>query len=333
MSDSARELLLGHLLDALEDSQQEQVELRLKSDPKFRREADRLGDQLKALQVLRHEYEPPPGLAERTCRFVAAEAESAALPDSRPRPMSPEGSPPSWRNRIGWLDVAMAAGIFIVAFTLTIPAIQHSRSSAQIADCKDNLRKIGQDLADYSDTHDGFFPRVPAKGKQAAAGIYAMILREAGLLADARRIICPGSSLAGRSTLKIPSRRELQTASGEKLRQLLAEMGGSYGYTFGHMRDGIYYATKNQRRPRFALMADAPNSERQNHQSLNHNGRGHNVLYEDFHVDFEGSAMPNSLADHIYLNDNGVRAAGLHENDSVIGPSMAPPIIYVDNGN
>lgn len=332
MSDSSSELLLGHLLDALEDSEQEQVEFRLKSDPEFRREADGLGEQLRALQVLRHEYEPPAALAKRTCRFVAAEAGLAAQSDSRPRPMSPEGSPPSWRSRIGWLDVAMAAGIFIAAFTLTIPAIQHSRSSAYVAECKNNLREIGRDLADYSETHGGYFPQVPTKGKQAAAGIYAPILREANLLRDAKRIVCPGSSLAGRSPLKIPSLRELQTASKEKLRQLRAVMGGSYGYNLGYMRDGIYYATKNQRRPHFALMADAPSTERENRQSLNHNGRGQNVLYEDGHVEFEVSPMPDSLADDIFLNDEGIMAAGVHENDSVIGPSMAPPIIYVDNG-
>ncbi|KKL09056.1 hypothetical protein LCGC14_2569690, partial [marine sediment metagenome] len=98
-------------------------------------------------------------------------------------------------------------------FTLTIPAIQHSRSSAYVAECKNNLREIGRDLADYSETHGGYFPQVPTKGKQAAAGIYAPILREANLLRDAKRIVCPGSSLAGRSPLKIPSLRELQTAS------------------------------------------------------------------------------------------------------------------------
>lgn len=330
MSDSAKEQLLGYLAGALDDAQQKEVELRLKSDPRFRREANLLREQIRPLEMLREDCTPPPGLAERTCRLVASEAEVANRPDSRPRPMSEEATPPSWVGRISWLDIAVAATVFIAAFVLTPPAIQYSRSRARETACKDNLREIGQSLIHYADSHDGYFPQVPTRGPKAAAGIYAVMLNEADLLTDEERVICPGSSLARQQSHRIPTTDELQAASPEDLRQLQAVMGGSYGYTLGYMIDGVYYAVKSQGRPHFALMADAPNTDGTNRQTLNHRGVGQNVLFGDGHVDFATSSLVSPLTGDFYSNDEGAVAAGMHIDDSVIGPSAAPPIIYVD---
>ncbi len=329
MSDSAKEQLLGYLAGALEGAQREEVESRLRSDPRFRREADLLRKRIRPLETLREDCTPPPGLAERTCRLVASEAEAANRPDSRPTPMSEEAAPASWVGRISWLDVAVAATLFIAAFVLTPPAIQYSRSRARETACKDNLREIGRSLISYADTHDGYFPQVPTKGPGAAAGIYAVMLKEANLLTDDKRVICPGSSPARQRSYKIPTTAELQAASPEELRQLQAVMGGSFGYSLGYMLDGVYYAVKNRRRPHFALMADTPVTDGTSRQTLNHDGRGQNVLFEDGHVDFATSTIANPLTGDIFSNDEGAMAAGMHIEDSVIGPSSAPPIIYV----
>ena len=105
-------------------------------------------------------------------------------------------------------------------------------------------------------------------------------------------------------------------------------MGGSYGYGFGYMDRGVYRGTKNLRRFHFAIMADVPGGL-PDWQSFNHGGQGQNVLLEDGHVQFVPTTHLEANADHFFINDRGLVAPGLHLNDSVIGPSDAPPIVPV----
>ena len=77
MSDSAAEQVLGYLLGALEDAEMEQVQSRLESDRAYRREFLALRGALARIEVaaegFTEEYEPSPGLAERTCALVFAQ--------------------------------------------------------------------------------------------------------------------------------------------------------------------------------------------------------------------------------------------------------------------
>ena len=109
-------------------------------------------------------------------------------------------------------------------------------------------------------------------------------------------------------------------------------MGGSYGYCLGHFRNGAYEGTRNRQRSGFAIVADAPSPDQPGHQSRNHGGRGQNVLFEDGHVVFLTCSKPNDSADDIFVNDAGLVAAGLHENDAVIGPSDASPLVELKAG-
>ena len=349
MTESTHEQLLGYLLGALDEPEQNAIQSRMSSEPQLRHEAALLRQRLTPLESLRCEFAAPAGLAERTCRLVASRAEASrpaalrtVLPAaiaaaSLPHPrtdgpaMTPVVAPPTWISRIRWLDVAMAAGIFIAAFSLTIPAIQHSRSNARVTACQDNLRQLGQSLTRYSEKHDGYFPRIPTEGNMAVAGAYAPTLLQDRLLNDVRLVVCPGSSLADQPQYRVPSPAELQKASPDTLRRLRESMGGSYGYNLGYMRDGTYHATRNQYRPHFALMADAPSVSRSDRQSVNHDSRGQNVLYEDGHVSFESSSVPTPTADNIFANDDGAMSAGVHINDSVVGPSAVPPVVFVGN--
>ena len=78
MSDPIREELLGYLLSALEEPEEKLLAARLKVDGRLRRELARVRDRLEPLEPGRCRFVPPPGLAERTCRAVAAHAESTA---------------------------------------------------------------------------------------------------------------------------------------------------------------------------------------------------------------------------------------------------------------
>jgi hypothetical protein len=255
---------------------------------------------------------------------AAAEANPPTQP-SRPV-ISPLTVSAGWMGRVRWLDLVMAVGIWLAASLLVLPAIHGNRFASQLAACQDNLRKVGFALQNYSQRHQDFFPLVPAQGRLAVAGIYAPTLLRGGFLTESQTVICPSSTLGSGARFRIPSLDELEKAARDDLPRLRCAMGGSYGYCLGHLRNGAYEGTRNRQRPRFALVSDAPSREQAGHQSPNHGGRGQNVLFEDGHVDFLTSSKPCDLADDIFVNDAGLVAAGLQEDDAVIGPSDASPL-------
>ena len=71
-NDPLHQQLLGHLLGALDDDEQEWVEARLERDEEYRRQWLEWRRRVAPLLALRPDSEPPSGLAEQTCRFVAA---------------------------------------------------------------------------------------------------------------------------------------------------------------------------------------------------------------------------------------------------------------------
>jgi hypothetical protein len=329
MSDSVREQLLGHLLGALESDEQAEMEARLGSDPECRKELALLRRQLAPLAVLEKDFPPPPGLAERTCRLVA---EHRAAPTPAKGRLRPEVAPPSWISRMSWLDITMATVVAAAACLLIFPAIQSSRFNAQRALCADNLRELGTSLNQYSQLHQGYFPAVPSQGKLAAAGIYAPVLAQNGLLREVNRIVCPNSSLAAKmDNFRVPTYGELELTPPDKMVDYRSTMGGSYGYNLGYVRNGVCQPTKNLYRDNFAIMSDAPNLNTSNLQSTNHGGRGQNVLFEGGGVQFLTNTKPVGSSDDIFTNDSGQVAAGLNPNDSVLGSSSTAPITLVNS--
>ncbi len=336
MTEPAREQMLGYLLGALDDNEQSEIENILDNDAAVRRELAILHRSLAPLDAARREFSPPAGLASRTSAFVAEsalatkEAEdpaatsflaapllapavaaaASAEPAKHAAKMQPVDSPRGSAGRVRWQDSIVAAGIMVAACGLLFPAILDSREQARIMECQNNLHEIGTALVSYSDNHNGYFPKVPAQGNPAAAGIYARRLLENGYLSNVRQVVCPGSDLADAD--------EPATMKGR--------MGGSYGNTLGHIKDGRYHDTQNLHRENFALMADSPSYAVLSLQSRNHGGNGQNVLYEDGHVKFLSTTKPLGLSDDVFTNDDGLVAAGMHADDSVIVSGPSTPI-------
>lgn len=304
-----REQLLGYLLGALEPQEQAQVAKRLLDDAELRRELEILR---RGLEPLDDEHpEPPRGLAAKTCSYVA---------DRRGPSAGQFGACSQWRIQ----DLCVAASLFIAATMLLMPAVYQSRCQANLAACQHNLASLGRALYEFSQIHDGQFPEVPVNGPLAAAGIYAPLLREAGLISDGD-VVCPASSLRKSGQFRIPSRQELQETQGMALRQMQGMMGGSYGYCIGYVSKGRYRPRKNLGRENFALVADAPSQW--SHDSSSHHGPGHNVLFEDGHVRYVTTCWLIEGADHFFENAMGYVAAGVDADDAVIVPSGTPPMI------
>lgn len=335
-----REHLLGYLLGALEPSEAEVVERRLETDPELRRVLGLLEQRLGALKCLDDCDAPPAGLADRTCSRICEQTSDPSRPrdahlslgdnrraDAPHKVMLPAAvDPPAGA---GWslADLLVAACIVLAAGVLFFPAIASSRHNSQLTQCRNNLRMVGVALASYSDLSAGRFPSLPTEGKLSAAGLYGPILRKHELLPDTSKVVCPASALAQQmDKWHLATIEELEQASGALLAQLKSQMGGSYAYSLGYMEDGRYRAPRNMGRQFFALLGDAPCSTSATRQSANHGGYGQNVLFEDQSVRYMVSCTLAHLADDIFQNHDGLVAAGVDLNDSVLAESSTGPL-------
>jgi len=226
-----------------------------------------------------------------------------------------------------WLDLTVAVGIVVAMSLLALPAIQNSRFNSRLAACSDRLRQLGLAMTQYSETNDDYFPPVYDRGPLAGAGSYASVLLTGGFVDGSQWFVCPASPLAEDRAFRVPLVDELLAASGEQRACWRPALGGSFGYNLGFLEDGRYHSTRNLRRPYFALMADAPSSFLPAHQSINHCGRGQNVLFEDGRVVFYTTPRPHVRADDVFVNELGMIDAGKHRNDSVIASGACVPTL------
>jgi len=313
-----RDQLLGYLLGALDAPEHGQVEEALQSDPQLRSEADLLRRSLEPLEVDREHHQPPLGLALNTCRFVA-EKIAPAPPVSEERSA---GSPRRW----ALIDLAVAAGVLIAAGALFFPAVHYSQAMAHRTACEHNLyQNYGglQRISDESPEHS--FPAIPVDKPYGVAGVYAAILKQHGLLDDDRQLLCPGgASQQKRDAFRVPTLNELASIPVAQLGPVLQELGGSYGYGLGYLENGRYVPMRNDHRPAFAIMADAPDPQCPERRSNNHGRCGQNVLFADGHVEFVSDCTTGQ--DDIFFNRNRQIGPGVDRNDAVIGASDTRPL-------
>lgn len=334
-----REELLGYLLNALEPFERAHAEEELATNPQSQRELAILSRGLEPLAAGRGDYEPPRGLAERTCEFVLSR-DQVELPQHARSPrrshssasysggplMHPAIEPAAPRSHWSVADFVVAVGILVAATMVFLPAVNHSRYMARLTSCSENLRELGLALSQYSSLHQETFPELPTSGPLATPGAYAARLHEVGLLSNPRKVLCPASDLAEHAgEFHIPSIAEVKAADGEQLAKLQNTMGGSYGYNLGYLSDRGYEPTRNLHRSNFALMADAPRTGKNGRPAGPHGALGRNVLFEDGNVRFMTTSTARGHEDNIYLNDRGRIAPGLHRDDAVIAPSWVKP--------
>jgi hypothetical protein len=309
------EQLVGYLLGALDPAEQAEIERHLSQRQDLQRDFEKLRCCLDPLHADRGHFDPPAALAARTCSRVQQERAV------RTAQVLPAGGGRRW----GVLDLAVAAGIIITATLLFFPAVNRSRGLARSAICQDHLRQISSGLHQYSQLYNGYLPHVPTEGSLALGGIYAPLLHSAGFVPDERTFLCPSCGLSDDPNFHMPTPKELATLNGPQLEQARKYAGGSYGYTLGHFEDGHYAGTHDRLRSNFALMSDSPCPENPDRQTRNHDGRGQNVLFEDGHVAYLNAPLAEGSHDHLFLNEEGDVAPGIHPNDSVIVPGSFIP--------
>ena len=335
-----REDLIGHLLGALEPSDSKQVETAL-ADPQsvsLRHDLEQLQLALKPLAYDRDLLRPPVGLADRTMRFIAeheaasqaaasqAKASQAKASQARPmpRPMTDSDAPARGRGGRAWVDRVIVAATSLAALVLLAPLLLDSIAQSRARRAERNLLMTSGALQGYADAHR-VFPTPPGSGPLSRAGLYApTLVSERRLVADDGTLLCPDTVLSRSGTFRVPSLDELNAAVGTpQFEELVRTMGGDYGYTLGH-RDasGTLQPNLDRRREYHPIMADAPDEGGE--KSDNHPDGIHHVLFEDGHVK---RLAPGDLHrdDHLFKNHDGKVAAGVDDEDAVIGGSHHQP--------
>ena len=323
-----RQHLLGYLLKALEPHEERAVEEHLEQQSDARRDLEVLGRSLETLEPARGFYDPPAGLARRTCVEVFAVAATGVRPtDLMPTAVDSSRTSAGGPASATWslVDYTTAATVFFAAALVFVPVLGRSRVQSQLAGCQNNLRALGQALWVYSTHQGGYFPFISQDGPLAVAGSFAPQLRAAGLGVSTSLLTCPATpSVPAPSVCSV---RDLLALAPAALATQQQQLSGSYGYTLGFADASGYHGTRNLSRTHFALVADAPDTHLPEPSSVNHGVcGGQNVLYEDGHLQFLKSCS-SAGGDHVFLNDAGAIAPGLHVDDAVVAPSDASPLM------
>ncbi len=360
-----RDDLLGYLLGALEPEQEREIEARLETDEQLRRELREHRKYLQPLGTDSSLIDAPRGLARRVCDTVADRRDTPTLSDGDPRPGKTERTdrpvsisaaapvstspsttaatvtefavggrvaavatdlsyPPAER-RWGWAEVVTVGSIVTAASLLIVPALSFSRYRSQIEACRERMHGVGNALVNYSRAHGGTFPEIEQEGPLSFAGVYALRLQQAGLIADPADLRCPGRTPMPSIDAAPTTLEDFRNAKDESARRGCLRATGDFGYSLGYVEAGEYYPARNLSRGRHAVLADAPAADGQ--CGGNHGCGGQNVWFEDGHAEYLCRSRLGDLDDQLFLNRTGFVGAGIGADDVVIGAPEARPLI------
>jgi prepilin-type processing-associated H-X9-DG protein len=357
MTDPKHQQLLGHLLGALDNDEHQALDARLEQDPEFCRELTAWRRRLAPLEAVRPDFEPRPGLAQRTCRLVVAYASSAANSGfaAAHRRMSPHPVPPSRVAQVGWFDMAAVAVLLFAAVALVVPAIQNSRFQARLASCQNGLRQFGLALTQYGNYQRSGLAQLANNETLTSAGLVAVSRIKDVYSTDNHRAVCPDAWLATQGTLcetrrvgtrlaslcvplngpldvplramvtgAVPIRTNpMGVASGEVpapiSSQALRAADNRCEDWSGAWRSGTTDGLRFPPSPAdMPLLADAPSADVPGQNLASHGGRGRNVFYADGRTGFLSRSASGDPTD-------GFLSGGAASSASTI----SAPIIFV----
>ncbi len=240
-------------------------------------------------------------------------------PTDNPRSAS---SPEPWRFQDCLVLAATALGVVM----LLAPALRIARERTHVSCCQSNLRQIGMALTSYSYTHQGLFPGIHKQGPFAVAGAFAPTLIESGFLDNRRWLFCPAAPTQPDEPRLQLSLEEIEQLPPSEWPALQRQFSGSYGGPLGEWANDHYRPSRNRGRTNHAVVSDAPSLHLRYLQSVNHQRRGQNVLFEEGNVRFLKTPKTYDRGDAIFVNHCGYVGPGVSPQDAVIGHSAAPLI-------
>jgi prepilin-type processing-associated H-X9-DG protein len=318
------ENLVGYLLKSLGTEEQRAVEDHMRRHPEAKKRLEQLRRGLDVLGTDGVEPEPPPDLWVRTLARVA-EYKCRTLP-AVPAPAA--RTAPAWGSWWRRADVLVAACLLLLVGGLGVIGMAAIAAQRHVTECQDNLRKFHQALTAYADKHEDRFPWVESQAPKNFAGSFIPALNEAGVLPSDITVSCPGSAPRAPAPVTFAQLEEMYNSTRRaEYFDLTRSLAGCYAYSLGYREAeaGPHYGLTRRMDGRLPIMADAPPSRGANEvdpgNSLNHGGKGQNVLFIDGHVEF---LTTRTIADDdIYLNAERRVAAGRGPGDVVLGRSDA----------
>jgi len=265
------------------------------------------------------DLDPPPELGRRTVAFVAR---------NRRRPMTLLDHVTT-RLPFRWADFAVAAGIFIAGTMTLLPAIHRSRERMNQAGCVFNLQQLGNSLAQYASLHP-FLPYPPSDRSDTHAGMFAVMLHDAGMLTNLAVLDCPCNGVCPHGMKELASFEQvdrIRKNDPDAYRRMLC---WDYAYNVGyrHASSGDPGPLEVAHSSRIPVLADQPDHQDfltiREGNSPNHGGRDQYVLFGDFSVRWLHSRRVGPHDPDLYLNNDHQQRPGVHVSDSVLMPSKVP---------
>jgi prepilin-type processing-associated H-X9-DG protein len=290
----------------------------LSLDPEQRAQLARLRMAIQGLVDDGADFEPPAGLAFRTVGFVAR---------NRRRPTT-LWDQVATRLPFRWADFAVAAGIFIAGTLTLLPAIHRSRERMNQAGCVFNLQQLGNSLAQYSSMHP-FLPYPPSNRSDTHAGMFAVMLHDAGVLDNLAVLDCPCNGATPGSMKDLATFEQIDRIRKTDPEAYRSMLRWDYAYNVGyrHASSGpgpleVMHASQ------IPVLADQPDHQDfltiREGNSPNHGGRGQNVLFGDGSVRWFYTRLVGPYDPDLYLNNNREPRPGVDVSDSVLMPSKVP---------
>ncbi|HLN26867.1 MAG TPA: hypothetical protein VK395_03930 [Gemmataceae bacterium] len=324
------ENLLGYLLNALDPRERRDVESYLLSHPEARQRLEMIRQAIQPLAADQDAVEPPPGLRTRAIARVADYR-------CRPLPRAPQVRSARDVQRTWWrrADVLVAASLLLVFSPLVVPGIAYLHHRRDIASCQNNLRSFYMALMTYSDQFDGDLPKVEKEPPRNFAGVFVPILHDGGYLRDVS-VSCPANGSNPPQCVTLATLKTLHDSQPEKFREYTSELGGCYAYPLGYWGQGGQLCglrrAPDQPHILLPIMADRPPFDSTGGDpsfyvgnSINHGGKGQNVLYLDGSCRFCTDRHVGADANDIYLNADQRLEAGVNALDSVLAASSVHP--------
>lgn len=359
MINPSEENLLGYLIRANEEHEQEALAEQIRTDAKLRKDCQILQSGLALPAADEEHLDPPSALAKETCCKLWSMVDSGEFPklpaltkqsELAISPASPAVANPlaaslaavgavdrsedqvvpsqdntlsKPRGRLHWLDLAVAGSVLVVIGGVLSTQVLQSRTSALRQSCQNNLQLLHVGLTDYASLNGNRLPTAAEQGPLAFAGMFGPTLRNSGHLRNERTLICPESALAKQTDVQLPTLVELQRATPVELPVLQRRAGGTYSFTLGYIENGKYQTIRLEGQPNFALMSDPAASDRR--PDLHHGQRGQNVLLKNGSVRFITECQLEGCHDNHFLNDAGEVGPGNHAADAVlVGSGVGP---------
>ncbi len=320
-----RELLIRYLLGELGAEEQRRLVAQLRDSPELRRELTLLQSCFAAAgQADYHADDPPCGLAERTARRVAATCgdDAAAQPLDAGGLRSVAEPPP---GVLGWslADLTVAGGVFLAVSMLLFPALRDSRDATRRVVCENNMQQFHVAATAYAINHRNLLPC--ANPRDYAGSLVIRLVSEGYAKPEqmAQWMLCPSSPLAeavrrGEALIRIPLIFNLQAISEPLPAELCRMASGSYALRLGYVDKDKYHWIRNNGSDYEPFMSDEPDFAIAGLRSANHGGYGQHVLYLSGRVAFQTTSMVPGRNEHMFVNWNGMPAAGLGPGDVVL---------------